>query len=151
MSIPESFWSRVDRSGECWVWTRTRSTGGYGRIYVGRHRWANAHRRAWELAYGPIPEGMVVCHKCDNPPCVRLDHLFLGTMRDNAQDALRKGRLQVGERNHQSRLTAAAAADIRRRWGAGELQVDLAREYDVHIMTVNDLVHGRTWRHLGLR
>ena len=88
----ESFWSRVDKSGDCWIWTGA-TRDGYGVI---RRRLApdsGAHRVAWELTIGPIGPGLNVCHHCDVPLCVRPDHLFLGTQSDNLQDASRKGRL----------------------------------------------------------
>lgn len=90
---PERFWRRVMKpeSDGCWTWTGSTAGYGYGRVFVdGRQQ--SAHRVAWELTNGPIPEGLIVCHKCDNPPCVRPLHLFLGTHKDNSQDMVRKQR-----------------------------------------------------------
>jgi len=99
---------------------------GYGRLWVGGHTVA-AHRFAWELAYGPIPHGMQVCHHCDNRRCVRPDHLFLGTALDNARDRDTKGR-QRGN----LKLDAADKARIRARHAAGGISMAaLAREYRV--------------------
>lgn len=81
----------VDRSGECWIWTGTTNELGYGLIHVGQRR-VRVHRVSWEIANGPIPEGLCVCHRCDNPRCVRPDHLFLGTQADNLRDMCSKGR-----------------------------------------------------------
>jgi HNH endonuclease len=100
----EDFWSFVNkRSGvfntvdgkrsQCWVWTGPTYKFGYGRFA------GYAHRIAWELTNGPIPEGLFGLHKCDNPPCVRPSHLFLGTRKDNSEDMKRKGRSAVGDRN----------------------------------------------------
>jgi hypothetical protein len=87
--------SKVDRSGECWLWTGYVQSNGYAKTwYQGRVQWA--HRIAWQEANGPIPEGMFVCHRCDVRRCVRPDHLFLGTQRDNMQDAVAKGRTAKG-------------------------------------------------------
>ena len=86
--IAARFWGRVDRSGECWLWTAGKS-GGYG---VVGHNSQKAHRVAWELTIGPIPQGMQVLHRCDNPPCVNPEHLFLGTNHDNMLDRQAKGR-----------------------------------------------------------
>ena len=79
----------------CFLWIGSVDGGGYGTFWDGRGR-AKAHRYAWGQKHGPIPEGMHVCHKCDNPPCVNPLHLFLGTAKDNARDKIRKGREKGG-------------------------------------------------------
>lgn len=86
------FWARVDKSGSCWVWTGTRWTNGYGQISLD-NKHVLTHRLAWRLTYGEIPDGLWVLHRCDNRPCVRPNHLFLGTCSDNQRDAAAKGRL----------------------------------------------------------
>lgn len=88
------FWKRVDKSPHpkgCWLWTGSKNRQGYGETMF-RKRHLRANRVAYELANGPIPEGLMVLHSCDNPPCVNPDHLFLGTGTDNMQDCIRKGR-----------------------------------------------------------
>lgn len=87
------FWAKVHKSDGCWEWTGKRASG-YGRFVTppGRRMWS-AHRYSWTLANGPIPDGLFVLHHCDNKPCVRPEHLFLGTNADNMRDAWRKGRL----------------------------------------------------------
>lgn len=90
------FWMRVDKSGECWTWTAARGDHGYGSFTDDDGRSVSAHRFSHQLHYGPIPKGLVVCHKCDNPPCVRPDHLFLGTQADNVRDMQAKGRAVSG-------------------------------------------------------
>lgn len=96
-STQDRFWERVSRSSRCWIWTGAHDRAGYGwmridGIIIG------AHRIAWELAYGPIPDGLLVCHHCDNPTCVRPSHLFLGDHQDNYDDMVTKGRAHYQQR-----------------------------------------------------
>lgn len=109
------FWKRVSKPDNgCWEWTAGRYPHGYGRLTWNATS-SYAHRVAWELTYGPIPKGMCVCHHCDNPPCVRLDHLFLGTMADNMRDRDIKGRDR--HRTPEARAKAAASRRARRLTG----------------------------------
>ena len=85
------FWPRVKKSDGCWLWVGGKGNG-YGYVWHD-NRTKRAHRVSWEMAYGPIPLGLFVCHKCDTPLCVRPDHLFLGTAKDNIEDCFIKGRL----------------------------------------------------------
>lgn len=99
------FWSNVNKSDGCWLWTGPVSTGGLGygvfTIYQRKHA---AHRYSWTLHNGEIPQGLCVCHRCDVPLCVRPEHLFLGTQAENIADAIAKGRLNP-KANHR-RLSA---------------------------------------------
>jgi len=90
MPVEERFWGKVDKSKECWLWLGA-TTEGYGQFGIGRKN-VHAHRFAYEVTYGKIPEGLFILHKCDNPSCVRPDHLFCGTNQENMQDAYDKGR-----------------------------------------------------------
>lgn len=100
--LAERFWRRVDKSGPCWIWTGAQGHHGYGRIGIGGHDGPTvlAHRVAWELSNGPVPEGLCVLHRCDNPPCVNPDHLFVGTQADNIRDCKEKGRMRNGRGNN---------------------------------------------------
>lgn len=95
----ERFLSKVDRSGDCWIWTGTRASTGYG-VLVDNKKRIFAHRFSYELAKGPIPAGLVIRHTCDNPPCVNPAHLLTGTQADNARDMAERGRSYWGQRTH---------------------------------------------------
>ena len=153
-SAPDRFWKYVRKTDTCWLWTGG-TTGGYGSFSIGRHRKQPAHRFSWALHYGPIPDGLWVLHQCDNPPCVRPDHLFLGTVKDNARDMAQKGRgthyarsWPKGEANPRARLTEDVVRIIRARALTGETQSSLGREFGVKWNTIWLIVHERTWRHI---
>ncbi|MEY9995875.1 hypothetical protein ABIE67_007907 [Streptomyces sp. V4I8] len=92
-SAEERFWRYVDKTGECWTWTGGHSNDGYGRFFISEGEGnVAAHRFSYQLHNGEIPDGLIICHRCDNPPCVRPDHLFVGTHLDNVRDMFSKGR-----------------------------------------------------------
>jgi hypothetical protein len=140
---------RVTPDG-CHEWQGNKFQSGYGRIKVGgrEHR---AHRFIWTCAVGPIPDGKLVLHRCDNPPCVRLDHLFLGTNADNSADMANKGRASrnltkvyaSGEMHHNAKLSDEQVLELRRRYEAGGLnQAALAIQYGVSQALVSQIVRG---------
>ncbi len=139
--------SVVDTASRCWVWTGSTSCHGYGSISVrGRH--TGAHRFAYETFIGEIPEGLYVCHTCDNRACVNPAHLFLGTHEDNRNDMVAKGRHARGGRHHWAKLTEADVLDIRRRCAAGVSQKELCAEYGVADSLVSRIVNRLIWTHI---
>jgi len=139
---PDLFWSRVKKGDGCWEWSGPRFKR-YGRFL----RNVPAHRYSWEITNGPIPDGMYVCHRCDNPPCVRPDHLFVGASSDNAMDRERKGRSRNRSGTHCnfSRLTEADVAAIRLSDGK---YADLAARFSVSTATVSRIRRGLIWKHV---
>lgn len=165
MNIPYSddkfkavFWSRVDKqsSTDCWPWVAGRFQNGYGAISR-FHKTLKAHRLAFEMTHGPIPEAAVVCHTCDNPPCCNPAHLFLGSNRDNTLDCIAKGRYNAfkvphtrGEQRYNAKLSDAAVRAIRDLYAEGRYtQARLAHMFNVSAFTVSSVVRGKKWKHLG--
>jgi hypothetical protein len=110
-SAEERFWSEVRKEGACWVFDGRRDRWGYGRLYIGRRNrrtaYTGAHRFSYQLHCGPVSDGLLVLHRCDNPPCVNPAHLFLGTHQANMKDMVAKGRHKRPRR----RLDAPHPAD----------------------------------------
>src|SRR5215207_4914988 len=128
----ERFWKHVRKTPTCWVWTGGAARNGYGVFRDDRSRHVAAHRFSYELHYGPFNLSLSELHRCDNPPCVRPDHLFLGTYADNAQDMKAKDRHTRGERFATVKLNTDQVREIRARYSAGGIsQRQLAAEYGV--------------------
>ena len=87
----DRFWAKVDKSGDCWMWTASKHQKGYGQVRI-EGKLYRAHRLSYEWTYGSFDKKLCVCHKCDNPSCVKPEHLFLGTVTDNMRDMCVKGR-----------------------------------------------------------
>jgi hypothetical protein len=133
---------------ECWVWQRSVAGEGYGQIKLTKERRQTyAHRVAYELAYGELPQGKQVCHSCDNPPCVNPRHLFVGSSHDNHQDMKRKGRHLFGEKNGNSVLTEQKVREILALLPFVP-QWDLATRYGVAPITISRISRGLRWAHL---
>lgn len=183
------FWSKVDKNGTepahvpgigaCWNWAGSKNPGGYGNFKLGEKR-VNTHRVSWIFHNGPIPANLFVLHRCDNPSCVRPDHLFLGSQLDNAADCRSKGRqpsfdaksqimLKVaargpshglkkhperaarGESNGTSKLTGEQVEDIRRIYASGDQnQKQLASRFGIVPGTVSKIVRFEMWTHIKM-
>lgn len=156
----DHFWSKVSKGpGDgCWTWTACRTPLGYGKFAV-RRRVQAAHRVAWELSYGAIQHGLFVLHRCDNPSCVRPDHLFLGSAKDNTQDMMRKGRHRGGKRgvaNTQAKLSWDQVRAIRAKYATtrhlsqkdpGRITMDdLVAEFGISHTAIHSIVNHVSWR-----
>lgn len=144
----ERFWSKVDKSGECWLWTAGKICG-YGQYTLPGRISSRAHRVSWAISNGEIPAGMLVCHKCDVKNCVRPDHLFLGTDKDNAADCVAKGRNTKGQMVGRSRLNKEKVLAIRGKYKPRVYsQRRLAKEYGVSRSTIQTIIERRFWNHV---
>lgn len=172
MNYPEGticrFWSKVDKSGgpdACWPWLGTTKPGGYGSFFVtrippgskGKKIYANAHRLAYELTCGPIAPGLFACHRCDTPSCCNPNHIFLGTPRENVQDAVAKGRINYhnngkksgGKITHGSKLatlTDEQVVALLNDYDNGALLADLAAKYGCHKAVASEIVWGKRYK-----
>lgn len=151
-TIEDAFRSRVgnyDASG-CLIWAGHVNDSGYGTFTMhGNHDHIRAHRVAWELVHGPIPDGLCVLHHCDNRVCVNAEHLFLGTRADNIADMVCKGRQHKGETVRNSRLTEEDIRQIRWLYATGLFrQVDIAEMFDVQHTAICKIVRRDRWKHL---
>ncbi len=151
----ERFWSHVQTDEGCWVWTGGLDRG-YGVFSPASGFTERAHRLSFAMAYGRIPDGLSVLHVCDNPPCVRPSHLFLGTLQDNIADAVSKGRMNYGARNAWATAPAIMAArkpplrvsdervaEIRAAFAAGESMTKIARRLALTASGVSRIVNGQ--------
>lgn len=140
-----SFESRVipEPNSGCWLWAGGHDQDGYGHM-TGN---VKAHRRSYELHVGPIPMGVLVCHKCDTPCCVNPDHLFLGSGKDNGQDMSLKGRGACGRKHWKAVLTEADVIAIRA--DTISSHAALAKLYPVTAESISHIRNGRTWKHVN--
>lgn len=153
--LEERFWNKVKKTPYCWLWTASTKNTGYGQfgIKTKKPRTRYAHRVAYELTYGKIPSKLFVCHKCDNPLCVNSKHLFLGTNKDNMQDAKRKGRTTKGrinfscrgELNPSSKLSIKDIKKIRKLFIKRKTDGQIGKIFNITKWTVFHIRHKNTW------
>lgn len=151
LTIEEKFDSRTEiQSDGCILWIGGKFSDGYGQVwYEGRSHLA--HRIAWILANGPIPDGFCVLHRCDIRNCVNIEHLFLGTNADNSADMVAKERQfrPIGEIHQGSKLKESDVLKIRQLYGQGKYdQLDLAIMFEVSSLTISAIINRKTWKHI---
>jgi hypothetical protein len=148
--------AKVERGDDCWHWTGATTSSGYGRLAVNDpgqpKRLEQAHRVAYELAYGPIPTGLVVRHRCDVPACCRPSHLELGTQADNVQDMVDRGRARGGSSpgiaHPRSKLTEDEVRQIRAAYSAGDTYKAIGTRFGLGISQVARIVKRTAWAHV---
>jgi len=143
-----AFWNKIKKTDGCWEWQGKRRDDGRGVLMWKGKKDFRAHRLAYMLTYGPIPEGLDICHSCDNPPCCRPDHLFAGTRLENVRDAIAKGRAVRGERVGNSKLGERQVREIRDMRRSGTRIQAIATAYGVSQSLIHKIVHRKRWRHL---
>lgn len=147
--IVDNFLSRINKNPiigntECWIWTGSTIPNGYGQFSCGNGKTILAHRFAFQLWRGDIPKGFLVLHKCDNKFCVNPNHLFVGTEKDNIDDAAQKKRLRFGEIHHNSKMSDEQIAFCRRSWKSEKDTSRLAIRFLVHKTTIQRIVSNKT-------
>ncbi len=143
----ERFEAKLDKSGDCWLWTASVAGKGYGQMKLPKQRKQEySHRLAYMIYKGPIPEGIQVCHTCDTPKCCNPDHLFLGTCKVNLEDMAAKNRSTHGEKNAASKLTEEDVRQIRVLLSEGIQQHRIAALFNVGQMAISRINTGARWR-----
>jgi len=145
--VIRDFWANVKKTDTCWLWTGSVQGDAYGKIVV-CGKTISVHRFSKLLDLGEIADDLYVCHQCDVKLCVRPDHLFLGTAKDNMADAVNKGRMRRGERSPMSKLTDDKVRAIRQEYEAGATQAELAAKFNMHQTNISRVIHGKTWKHV---
>lgn len=144
----KKFWAKVQKTETCWLWTGTVNNKGYGETrYEGR--FALSHRVSFIIHKGPIPEGMVVRHRCDNPPCLNPKHLELGTIAENTKDKIMKQRQAQGTTQGHAKFTEQTLREAKRLRSDGWTYLELERHFNISRQTISKAVRGETWRHVS--
>lgn len=149
-SLADAFWSNVapGESEACWEWGGCRDADGYG-VFQFQKKQYRAHRVSYLLHFGEPPEGMCVCHDCDNPSCVNPAHFFAGTNADNTADRDRKGRTPKGEGSSRAKLTESDVLEIREMAASGRKTKEMADKFGVSYFMIGAIAKGDFWKHVG--
>ena len=158
MPAKKDFLSRVLVTGEddCWEWQGGKTKNGYGVLFtggrdeLGRRNRMLAHRFSFKFYNGFLPEGKLVCHTCDNRPCVNPKHLFLGTYLDNNRDMMAKGRFVVGEKHYAAKLTENNVREIKQNLLGKQTQEEIARRFGVTREAISRISQGKNWKQVGI-
>ena len=150
----EGKWYEAERltgwDSGCHIWTGTKNSEGYGELRFGRHM-RKVHRLRYAHTYGPIPDWLLCCHKCNVRECINPEHIYLGTDADNTRDKIDAGTHLIrarGRDHHNTPLEEADVLEIRRLDAAGSTRAEVARRYNVTTATIGNIVNRKTWRHI---
>ena len=143
--IEDRFWRFVRKTETCWLWIGAKNSMGYGATCIDAHT-TSAHRTSWILHYGPIPKQICILHRCDIPLCVNPVHLFLGTLKDNTQDAIKKGRFDPVKQN--AKLTENEVRNIRKLHSQGMTLRKLETIFPVSDSCISDIILRKSWKHI---
>lgn len=148
----ERFWSKVQKTNDCWVWTGLHDKDMYGKFHLSKDtsdKHVRAHQFSWFLFSGRwLPKNLCLCHTCDKPYCVNPSHLFIGTNKDNTQDKVNKNRQAKGTSIFASKLNDEKVKKIRELFNQGQTKTQLSNLFGVVRTTIGAIVRGKTWRHL---
>jgi len=143
-------WKYIDIKGEddCWEWLGHLVRGNYGSFGINK-KYYRSHRLAYTETYGPIPEGMFILHKCNNPKCCNPKHLYAGTQKDNMEQCKNDGRVAMGEKHYKSKLTEENVLKIRSLYSTGNYyQRELGKIFGVGDITISDITRRKTWKYI---
>lgn len=147
--VAERFWEKVNKTETCWLWTGAiYKKSCYGMFSPIKGSTMPAHRFAWQLAHGTLPEGLDICHTCDVRRCVRLEHLFPGTRQDNMQDCVTKGRIARGQSHGMAKLSEAQVLEFRQRYAGGETVKQIHADSPLSLEATRACIRGWNWKHI---
>lgn len=149
---PEDIWKSVNKKGDdgCWEWVGYKNKDGYGRMKVD-YKMYHVHRIVYELTYGPIPDGLLICHRCNNRSCCNPNHLYLGTQKDNMEQCVFEGRLKTsfGEKHGQSKLNEKDVKKIKELYNTKNYsQRCLGKLFNISHSEISRIINNQVWKHI---